>query len=1470
MSFSRSIGVGSVLFVCLLVAHAEANTITWGGGTGNWNTPANWTGGILPTTGDTAVVNSGRPTVNATLSPAPDVIQVNTDGTAYFTASNTNSFVLSGGKFDSGGDYNPVLSGMILLTADSTIQNTHGNSNRSFTVSSNISEDGTPRKLTLSGYPATGGTTKDNTYIGGTSTYTGGTDVLGATNYLKSLGALGSGPVNVLGGRLAFSTSGDYTHGTVTMTSGTIIVGARPTNEVWQLQGGTLTYNTSPQTLDATNHVTISNIVNIVAGGGYYNNAFTINAAVDGPGKAVLNSDTDPSGSIVQFGAKQKWTGGTDIKGIVEVLSGGCLPAGTVTVYPVGYGAGTGLLRLDGAAGLDPGTDLVLMADSVNNKYATILMNSNQTVHSLTVNGSVIPAGYYKATDFPSYILGTGTLTVLSPDAPPSTITDLAATSPTLTSVTLTWSAPSDSMDPGNTAVSYDIRYSTSPIDDSNWSAATPVTQNLVPKAPGAAESFVVAGLDPSTSYYYAIKSLDMGANVSAMSNVVTLTTLTPDSTPPAAVTDLSAINVDTRKLTLTWTASGNDGAVGTAYAYDIRMSTNPIDDSSFGAAQAVPQSLAPKPAGQTETLPVGGLVPGTTYYFAMKVSDNPGASLSGLPNWSGLSNVLRQATLPPDVTPPAAVTDLAAPRGDAFSVDLAWTATGDDGNVGTATRYEIRYSTSPIDDSNWSSASLAFSPPIPQPNGSAETFTVTALQPSTTYYFALKVKDEENNTSGLSNVATFTTAPLPNLPLVTTVTIAEKAGVSSTNYPVTLSMVFAKGDVPSSVIARVGGAGLPTQTDVKVRWPDGSVRHALVSFILPSLAAGSQVSVDLLSGGTNSNTTWMTKDQLLASDFEALMAITVGGVTTNVSARQMLQNTAGPDYWMKGSIASEFIIRDFSTDVAGQLNVSYRVRVYPSLGLFRVSTVVDNTWIDARGNLTYDFALSLGLSNPQVVFAKTNFTQWTDSRWHKVFWQGTTPSSIEVRYNLPYLVKTGALPNYDTSLVVSGAAVTNLYNTWNNSAHDIMDGAGLTKYFPTTGGRSEIGPYPQWASLYICSMDSRMAEVTTNYGDLSGSIPMHFREADPNRSFYCHPVNIDDRPTVWTSQIDVGYIQQYIAPADRFPAAIGDLNTPWTVDLAHQPSLAYIPYLITGDLYYLEEMHFWACFDLGASNGGYRGGSQGWLIDQLRGNAWAFRNVIDAAAMTPDTMPEKAYLEAKIANNISRWNTMFIVNTNYPAIRAYGTGSYAGESTIDPATCSFAEGIWQDDYFTWSFIHAFQQGYPTLDMIHWGGKGVIDRFTDWTGWNRYRAAVYAMPIKGKDANGNPADYLTWADVNNGFTDKVGPSSFSGNPNGYDFAARGVLALVSNLGNGPDAFNWAAGKMALNTYAGDPRWAFAPQYKAGDIDFDGQTNLADLKLLVAGWNTAYGQAGFVTGADLDADESINLADLKILVANWNQ
>ena len=91
-------------------------------------------------------------------------------------------------------------------------------------------------------------------------------------------------------------------------------------------------------------------------------------------------------------------------------------------------------------------------------------------------------------------------------------------------------------------------------------------------------------------------------------------------------------------------------------------------------------------------------------------------------------------------------------------SITLTWTAPGDDGNVGRATAYEIRYSDLPISGQDttswWNAATSVGSVPAPQAAGGRESFTVTGLQTGGVYYFAIRTTDEVPNTSGYSNVA--------------------------------------------------------------------------------------------------------------------------------------------------------------------------------------------------------------------------------------------------------------------------------------------------------------------------------------------------------------------------------------------------------------------------------------------------------------------------------------------------------------------------------------------------------------------------------------------------------------------------------------------------------------------------------------------------------------------------------------------
>jgi hypothetical protein len=110
------------------------------------------------------------------------------------------------------------------------------------------------------------------------------------------------------------------------------------------------------------------------------------------------------------------------------------------------------------------------------------------------------------------------------------------------------------------------------------------------------------------------------------------------------------------------------------------------------------------------------------------------------------------------DATPPGTVSTLAAVAMTSNSVTLRWTAPGDDGAAGTPARYDLRRSLLPITAANFAAATpLSPQPPV-LAGGTVQTFVVSALNPATTYHFALRAVDEAGNWSGVSNSAPATT----------------------------------------------------------------------------------------------------------------------------------------------------------------------------------------------------------------------------------------------------------------------------------------------------------------------------------------------------------------------------------------------------------------------------------------------------------------------------------------------------------------------------------------------------------------------------------------------------------------------------------------------------------------------------------------------------------------------------------------
>ncbi len=187
----------------------------------------------------------------------------------------------------------------------------------------------------------------------------------------------------------------------------------------------------------------------------------------------------------------------------------------------------------------------------------------------------------------------------------PSAVTNLAGGTPGSTSMPLTWTAPGDDASSG-TATSYDVRYSTSPLSETTWSAATAATGESAPQAAGSSESFTVTGLSASTGYYFALKTTDDNSNISTISNIAgaTTTAVSTDTTAPT-ISNVAAGSLTSTGVTIAWTT--NEAADG---------------EVEFGSTAAYGQSATDASLITSHSIALANLAPGATYHYRVRSRD--------------------------------------------------------------------------------------------------------------------------------------------------------------------------------------------------------------------------------------------------------------------------------------------------------------------------------------------------------------------------------------------------------------------------------------------------------------------------------------------------------------------------------------------------------------------------------------------------------------------------------------------------------------------------------------------------------------------------------------------------------------------------------------------------------------------------------------------------------------------------------
>ncbi len=545
---------------------------------------------------------------------------------------------------------------------------------------------------------------------------------------------------------------------------------------------------------------------------------------------------------------------------------------------------------------------------------------------------------------------------------------------------------------------------------------------------------------------------------------------------------------------------------------------------------------------------------------------------------------------------------------------------------------------------------------------------------------------------------------------------------------PLTFGQVFAPGVLPrdKKLQGKTPSGVVPLQLDIKASHPDGSVRHAVVSAVVPRPAQGKPVALALVEAPPSllpgAGTVAAILPDLGRLGLGASITATLDGKRYSASL-DALFGLLRPGTWLSGPVANEWHasapLRSATGENHPHLTARFALRTYSGTTRARIDVTVENNWAFEPGprNFTYDAEIAI---NGVPAYTRPGLVHYHHARWRKVFWTGGDPG-IDVRPGMQDLMASGAIPNYDPAVLVSEAALADLLARWQGPRIEPMGTGAALPYMPTTGGRLDIGLLPGWAAMYVLSNDVRAKRVTLGTGDLAGSYSIHYRDKRTGR-----PVSLLDYPYMSLLPGQSHTYNPATGKYEAFPscAAADACTTANTDDRAHQPSLAYLPYLLTGDHYYLEELQFWAMYNVFWSNPAYREAARGLVkTDQLRGSAWALRTLAHAAWITPDGDPLKGHFLQLLDSNLEWYNANF---TNNPQANKLGVIvqrelSYDKGSGLAP---------WQDDFFTSAIGHIADLGFAKArPLLAWKARFPVERMVG-AGACWIEGAMYSMRVR--------------------------------------------------------------------------------------------------------------------------------------------
>ena len=608
------------------------------------------------------------------------------------------------------------------------------------------------------------------------------------------------------------------------------------------------------------------------------------------------------------------------------------------------------------------------------------------------------------------------------------------------------------------------------------------------------------------------------------------------------------------------------------------------------------------------------------------------------------------------------------------------------------------------------------------------------------------------------------------------TVIVENNSGISQTADYVTFAHPFAPGAFQGGAIsATFDGQPVASQLDIKARHDDGSIRHGVFTVATRPLNDGdiAHVSVFPVSSPSFSSSPFDAAE-ILEKHYQ--LPVLIEFLSGSARDKPFVYDARSgaltevkrltPNMWLDGPLVKSF---RFEKTAASHLRLRFDVSVYRD-GDIHTSVTFANDKTFSPGPRDLNYAVEIGdASSP--VFSVDDIAHHRSSVWRRQFWSGV-PQQLNVVFDKRTLEASGAIAPLDGSLGVRRSVIAaNLEKTANLPP---LDPGIIQPYFPQAGGRPDIGLYTQWTAHYLATQSAAAKAVMLNIAEAGAGAPWHLRDERTGAA-----VRIDKRPKFWADRR--GLERQY-APDRPHPDLFDGGTGGWTLDQSHKPSLAYVPYLVTGDRFFADLLSMQAAY---AVSGEWPKKREGGLtaidIGQVRGSAWSLRDINNAAYILPDANPLKQYFQEVLLHNLDRMARKYIDNR---------TSSDAGEleGYFDEFVHREPERIspWQNDFMAMALFQTANtnQGKASKharDLLNWASNFQAGRFlTD--AWPLTLAAGSRLNAK---TAADQTPLTTWAQTaiatfGSGTQNTTKVSGYPEYGAGYIASGYGALAAIAS------------------------------------------------------------------------------------------